>query len=63
MKTALDCCLKRHLCAQIEVEAEVKDAEEDDLATMNEEELRRFDQLLKEREKLRQINLGTRWKP
>jgi hypothetical protein len=49
---------------EIEVEAAVRDTDEDDDAVkMNAEELRRFDELLKERERQRQIDQGMRWKP
>ncbi len=49
--------------AEIDVEAEVRDAEEREAATVAAEQLREFDALLAERERQRQIDQGMRWKP
>ena len=49
-----------------QVEVEVRDAEareEEELSRAAAEELRRFDALLAERERERQVEQGTRWKP
>ncbi|EIE23383.1 hypothetical protein COCSUDRAFT_62919 [Coccomyxa subellipsoidea C-169] len=51
---------------EIDVEAEKRDAaarEEKEASAAAAEELRRFDALLAERERLRQIEQGVRWKP
>lgn len=51
---------------EIDVEAEKRDAvarEEKEASAVAAEELRRFDALLAERERLRQIEQGVRWKP
>jgi hypothetical protein len=51
---------------EIDVEAEVRDAEareEAAVARAAAEELRRFDALLEERARERQVDQGTRWKP
>lgn len=55
-----------HAQVEIDVEAEVRDAEvreEEEASRRAAEELRRFDALLAERERERQIDQGTRWKP
>lgn len=49
--------------AEIDVEAEVRDAEEREAAAVAAEQLREFDALLVERERQRQIDQGMRWKP
>ncbi|BDA47229.1 hypothetical protein COCOBI_10-0740 [Coccomyxa sp. Obi] len=49
--------------AEIDVEAEVRDAEEREAAAAAAEQLREFDALLAERERQRQIDQGMRWKP
>lgn len=49
--------------AEIDVEAEVRDAEEREAAAVAAEQLREFDALLAERERQRQIDQGMRWKP
>ena len=55
-----------HAQGPIDVEAEIREAEEceqRETARAAEEDMARFDALLEERTRRRQVEQGTRWKP